>query len=537
MYKIFSIFLFFGIVVSYAQAPEAMWMKRYGGSSTESMRSLIKTDDGGYLLGGSSNSGISGIKTEARIGWNDDYWVVKTDNLGNIQWQKTIGGGNSVFFGDFEADILNEVRKASDGGYFLGGYSDSPVYGSKTEPNYGMQDYWIVKLNSTGNIVWQKAIGGSNYDECYTLEPTSDGGCIVGGYSKSGISGNKTDINKGLKDYWVVKLDANGQILWQKSYGGNSDDILYSILVLDTQEYILIGMSASNISGDKTDNSKGGGDFWIIKIDSVGNIIWQKTIGGNNADEPFNGVKVSDGFVFGGSSRSNVSFNKSENSRGGTDYWLIKTDFNGDVLWDKTFGGSLEDNLHSFCSLENGNGYVLSGSSSSGISGDKTITNFSSNYNGWVIRVNANGELLWQNGFGGSLSDGLNQVMPLSDGSIILGGNASSNVSGNLSVAGYGGNDYWLIQLEEEQLANNDFSNNDFYAYPNPVFDSLNIKFGEIHESFEIKVYNSLMQLIEKFQYNNISEIEIPINGSSGIYFIKISSNNGETFQTKVFKK
>lgn len=536
MYKSLSIFFFLLTSVFYAQAPNVVWMRRFGGLSSDLMSSLIKTQDGGFLLGGYSNSGITGVKTEDRIGFTPDYWVVKTDASGVIEWQKTIGGGMPVFFGDLEAEVLREIRQSSDGGYFLGGNSDSPVFGSKTEPNYGMQDYWIVKINNVGDIVWQKDIGGSDYDECFALETTPDGGCIVGGYSKSGISGNKTEPNRGLKDYWVVKLDMNGQIEWQKTYGGSSDDILYSIAVLDNQEYLLNGMSASNVSGDKTENSKGGGDFWFIKIDGVGNIIWQKTIGGDNADEPSNMVKLDDGFMIGGYSRSNISFDKSENSLGGADYWVVKTDFSGNVLWDKTYGGDLDDYLRKFILLQNNSGFVLAGSSYSGISGNKTEANFG-DYNGWVVRIHQNGDLLWQKAIGGSYIDGLNQVVQLQDQTILLGGVANSGVSGNLTVPGYGGNDYWLVKLDMEQLDVSNISTDRFLIFPNPTAENLNVRFSKEEENLEVSIYNSLMQLVDVFRFKNELMITVPINHASGFYFINMTNDRGEVFKAKVVKE
>jgi hypothetical protein len=527
----FTLYACFLTLISFAQAPQIQWMKRYGGSSLNLLGSLIRTQDGGLMLGGSSNSGISGIKTEARIGENPDYWVIKTDISGNVQWQKTIGGGD--FIGELAGEVLLSVRQSTDGSYFLGGYSDSPVFGLKTSPNYGESDYWIVKINAVGTILWQTSIGGSSYDFAYPVELTKDGGCIIGGETWSGISGNKTEANKGGKDYWVVKLDSNGQIEWQKDYGGSGTDILYSILSFD-DGYLLSGVSASNISGDKTENSKGGGDYWIIRTDLTGNILWQKTIGGNSADIPYKALKVSDGYVFGGVSNSSISFDKTENNRGGYDYWLVKTDFDGNVLWDKTFGGDLDDYSSNFTSMIDGSGFVLVGTSYSGISGDKTVVNYGE-YNGWVIRTNENGEMMWQKGIGGSTSDGFNQVIELGDGSILLGGGAISNVSGNLTVAGYG-LDYWLVKLAPEELGTKGVFGDRLVVFPNPVVNEVNINFAEPQAKVSLQLYNSLMQEIENVNYANVIQLTHPLKFPSGIYFIKITNQDGEVFQTKILK-
>jgi hypothetical protein len=533
-YSLYFIVILFSIG-SFSQAPEVSWMKRYGGTSSNLFSSLLPTNDGGFLLGGLSNSGISGIKTEERIGWTPDYWIIKTDSNGTIEWQRTIGGGMPTPFGDLEAEVLRTVKQASGGGYFLGGNSDSPIFGSKTVPNYGFQDFWIVKTDNLGTIIWQNNIGGSNYDEVFALEPTAGGGCIVGGYSSSGISGNKTESNRGLKDYWVVKLTNLGTIEWQKTYGGNSTDILYSILVLEDGNYILSGTSASNISGEKTENSKGGGDFWILKIDSMGNIIWQKTIGGNSSDQPYTAIKLNDGFVFAGVSYSNISFDKTENSRGGADYWIVKTDFQGNILWDKTYGGGLDDNVTGLTTFADETGFVLAGSSYSGISGDKTVPSFGE-INGWVLRLDENGQLLWQKGIGGSNQDGFNQVVTLPDKTIMLGGYSFSPISGNLTAPGYG-IDYWLVKLEPEVLATTDFSNSTFSVYPNPTSSQLFLNFREPQEKLEVLVYNSLAQLVDTMQFQNQSLIDFSLKGANGLYFLKIVNQKGEVFQHKVIKK
>ena len=174
-----------------------------GGSSVDQLSSIRQTADGGYILGGYSFSGASGDKTEASLG-DYDYWIVKTDSIGNIQWQNTIGGSL--------ADYLNYVDETSDGGYVLGGYSKSSISGDKTENNIGLSttaDYWIVKTDAIGNIDWQNTIGGDADDLLYSIRQTVDEGYILGGYSRSSISGDKTENNIGpssTSDYWIVKL-------------------------------------------------------------------------------------------------------------------------------------------------------------------------------------------------------------------------------------------------------------------------------------------------------------------------------------------
>lgn len=532
--KKYLLLLLFFISQVYAQAPAIEWMTRYGGIYTDYFRSAESTLDGGFVLGGWSNSPISGNKTENMIGFNFDYWVVKTNSIGDIEWQKTIGGGRSWGFGEENGEVLSVVKPSSDGGYFIGGYSDSPIIGLKTVPNYGSFDYWIVKLDALGTILWQTNLGGLFHEQLTCLETSPDGGCIVGGYSGSSISGNKTENSRGLFDYWVVKLDANGQIQWQKTIGGDSYDYLGSIVVLENNEYILGGNSSSGISGDKTENSKGGFDFWIVKIDNLGTILWQKTIGGDDNEYFSKIIRTGNNFLFGGNSYSNISFDKTQDSRGDGDYWIVKTNSTGDIIWDKTFGGSNLDVLLDVEKYTN-NGYLLVGYSDSGISGDKTEASFGSS-DSWLLRINEDGELIWQKELGGSDEDVSYSVISMPDNSIVVGSQSRSPISGNNTTNGFGSLDYWLVKLEPENLANQSFTNNDFHLYPNPTSDQVNITFDDIQNNIQIIVYNTLSQKMNEYHYTNTSNITVPMHHDKGVYFVKIMADKISTKTIKVIK-
>jgi hypothetical protein len=206
----------------------------------------------------------------------------------------------------------------------------------------------ILLLGITGKICaqeidWQNTIGGSGNDYFATLAPTSDGGIIVGGYSASNISGDKTEDCLGDNDFWIVKLNSEGAIQWQNTIGGSESDVIASIAQTFDGGYILAGHSNSNISGDKTENNQGSintNDYWVIKLDSLGNIQWQNTIGGSLADRSTSVRQTSDrGYIIGGYSVSDISGDKSENSHGAFDYWLIKLVSSGTIEWENTIGG------------------------------------------------------------------------------------------------------------------------------------------------------------------------------------------------------
>ncbi|HOZ90756.1 MAG TPA: T9SS type A sorting domain-containing protein [Bacteroidia bacterium] len=428
--------LLFILLTATVQAQEIEWQNTIGGNYTDQLYSIQQTTDGGYILGGWSESYISGDKTENSFG-GSDYWVVKLDSIGNIQWQNTIGGNSG--------DGLYSVQQTTDGGYILGGVSTSNISGDKTENSQGYIDYWVVKLDASGNIQWQNTIGGNSDDYLTSIQQTTDGGYILGGWSNSNISGDKTENSQGDYDYWVLKLDPTGNIQWQNTIGGSINDQLYSIQQTIDGGYILGGWSNSNISGDKTENSQGT-DYWVVKLDASGNIQWQNTIGGSFLDYLNCMQQTSDGgFILAGSSQSGISGDKTEDSQGGSDYWVVKLDAFGNIQWQNSIGGNSDDYLTSIQQTIDG-GYILGGYSNSGISGDKT-ENYQGLYDYWVVKLDATGNIQWQNTIGGNSWDELISIQQTNDGGYILGGHSSSGISGDKTENSQGDYDYWVVKL------------------------------------------------------------------------------------------
>ena len=422
-------------------AQEIEWQNTIGGSNRDYISMIHQTADGGYILGGYSNSNISGDKTENSNGLYD-YWIVKTDAEGNIQWQNTIGGSGE--------ERLTSISQTVDGGYILGGTSDSNVSGDKTENSNGSFDYWIVKIDSIGNIQWQNTIGGNNQDQLWSVQTTSDGGYILGGNSMSDISGDKTENVLGAYfDFWIIKTDSIGNIQWQNTIGGNDDDQLFYIQQTNDTGYILGGFSRSNISVDKTENAIGSDDYWIVKIDFNGNIQWQNTIGGI-ASELLHSISqtLDGGYVIGGHSASGISGDKTENTYGSWDHWIVKTDSIGTLQWQSNIGGSNTDQLWSLQQTTDG-GYISAGFSNSNISGVKKEDCFGQD-DFWVIKTDSIGNVQWQNSIAGDDNDRLLCIQETIDGEYILGGYSESNISGDKTENSNGDSDYWIIKLTDK---------------------------------------------------------------------------------------
>lgn len=454
IFNIITAFLLCTPVV-YAQPGEIQWQRTLGGDKNDDLVKVVSTKDGGYVAAGTSYSGITGLKTDTSRG-GSDYWVVKLDDTGAIAWQRTLGGNNN--------DLITDVIATNDGGCLLGGTSQSSLSGDRTEASRGMGDLWIVKLNSAGIIEWQKALGGTSNDyKPYLWQSPVDSGYFIGGTSSSPISGEKSEMPRGnlSNDYWVVKLDKNGNKKWDKTIGSNDfTDDLTGVLGLVENGYLVYGMTTAKASGDKTDTARGGFDYWIVRIDDTGRILWDKTIGTDATDRLIEIKQTRDGgFIVGGQTNGNISFEKSEPARGGYDYWLIKLDQNGDMSngWQRTIGGNYNDMLASV-EIEDDGSYLIGGYSSSLISGENTEpVRGGDDY--WLMRVGEAGHILWQRKYGDAYNGiPLNSILDVCtsfgialDGGYIAGGYSYTNpgiLIAEKNEPGFGERDFWIIKLK-----------------------------------------------------------------------------------------
>lgn len=454
----------------YAQDPNILWQRTIGGSEGDDLYELKQTPDGGYILGGSSRSDISGDKTDGSNG-DFDMWVIKINSNGDIEWQNSIGGNNF--------DDLHSIELTPDGGYIACGESTSNISGDKTENSRGTEDFWIVKLDASGTVEWDKTIGGSSIDWFPQLRVTNDG-YFVCGESWSDISGDKTENSKGENDYWLLKLDNSGNIISQKTIGGSNYDTFMTMTSTTDGGVIIGGFSESNISGDKTENSRGEADYWVVKLNSSGAIEWDKTIGGSEDDYLFSVIQTTDnGYLLTGQSTSYVSGDKTENSQGSSDYWIVKLDSSGIKEWQNTIGGSGADNGYVAYQTADG-GYIIGGYSKSDISGDKT-ENGKGNFDFWLVKLNDVGIIEWQNTIGGSEQDGIRTLIQTSDLGYLIGGSSISNISGDKTENSKGGYDFWIVKHSQSLgLEENPFASA-ISLYPNPAKNTLQFNTQDNH--------------------------------------------------------
>jgi uncharacterized delta-60 repeat protein len=340
------------------------------------------TSDGGYIIAGSTQSFGAG---------GDDIYLIKTDSEGNMLWNQTYGGTGY--------DYGNSVQVTSDGGYIIAGQTNS--FGA------GAYDVYLIKTDSEGNMLWNQTYGSTNRDEGHSVQVTSDGGYIIAGSTQS--------FGAGGDDIYLIKTDSEGNMLWNQTYGGPDDDGGSSVQVTSDGGYIIAGYTYSFGAGKS--------DVYLIKTDSEGNMLWNQTYGGTGYDYG-NSVQVtSDGghIISGYSSPSGPS---------GYDFYLVKTDSGGNMLWSQTYGGTTVDRSFSVQVTSDG-GYIISGSTASWPFDESDV---------YLVKTDSEGNMLWSQTYGGTGYDGGFSVQVTSDGGYIIAGSTYS--------FGAGKSDVYLIKVQ-----------------------------------------------------------------------------------------
>jgi uncharacterized protein YegL len=313
---------------------DIIWRKVYGGIDHDYAYSAVECVDGGYVLAGYVRPASNEYLAEIGTG---DYLILKINKNGEIEWRKTYGGENT----EYGCSII----QALDGGYLVSGSAKSKT--GDVVGNRGLDDAWLLKLNSIGEIEWQKSYGGSSNDEATSIINTNDGGYIFAGYSSSNDLG--IGARYGLSDAWVVKLNSKGEIEWQKCYGGSSYDEATSIIQAKDGNYIVAG--STNSKDIDMGVGVGNRDYFVIKIDPKGAIIWAKKYGGLNSDEAKSIIQTKDG---GYALAGYAWFDYEIGSKGYIDYLIVKLNEVGDLQWKTCLGaGGSYDYAYSIVESKN----------------------------------------------------------------------------------------------------------------------------------------------------------------------------------------
>jgi hypothetical protein len=339
----------------------AQWNKTYGGILDDYAFSVVQTIDGGFAIAGYTYSfGIGGT----------DFWLVKTDGDGNMEWNKTYGGVSD--------DFARSVVQTSDGGFAIAGYITNLSYDS---------DFWLVKTDVNGDIEWNKTYGETKTEYGRSVVQTVDGGYVIAGQRGLPWTGASA---------WLVKTDGDGNMEWNKTYPGDFDSGAFSVVQTSDGGFAIPGYTLT-FWGDS--------DFWLVKTDANGNTEWDRQYGGTNDESPQSVVQTSDGgYAIAGFT---YSF-----GAGGTDFWLVKTDGDGNMEWNKTYGGTLDDYAGSVIQTTDG-GYTLAGWTESFGAGSHDF---------WLVKTDGDGNMEWNKTYGGTQYDSAYSVVQTIDEGYAIAG-------------------------------------------------------------------------------------------------------------------
>jgi hypothetical protein len=409
--------------------------KCFGGSGDDSPNCIRRTNDGGYIIAGHTDSNDGDVSGRHSLPY-EDIWVVKVSSNETLQWQKCLGGSND--------DCAFGVEQTIDGGYIIGGQTssvDGDIVGS-----HGSSEAFLVKLSSTGTIEWAKCYGGSGWDGANSVVQSSDGGYVLCGFSTS----NDGDVtgNHGNGDAWVAKLSSSGDIEWEKCYGGSGDDYAEKIKQTADGGYIFIATTTS--TDEDVSGNHGDYDIWVVKLNLVGTIEWQRCCGGISQDIASNILLTADGgYLLSGNTMSNDGDVNGNHQTSSGDAWLVKLNSVGTMEWQRCYGGNNWDYANEALQMPDGE-YFVSGVTDSH---DGDISGFhgdGSHWDAFILRLNANGGIVSSRCFGGTQSDGANSICLAADGSVVFAAYADSKDGDVIGAHGSSSvSDVWLVKLNK----------------------------------------------------------------------------------------
>lgn len=498
-----------------ARAQNLLWEKTYGGSSFDNNPRIKKTA-GGYLICGNTQSGNGNV---TGFHGNIDTWLVKADTQGNMLWQKALGGPGS--------NQSLKFNSTSDGGAIICGATDDFQI-TPGQPNFirGLFDASLMKVDSAGNLQWHKEYGGSDMDYFFDVCETADHGFLAVGYTKS----VNYDVGAaiGNADIWVVKTNGSGNIEWEKSLGGTDVDVAYTLLMTADGGAIISGTTWS--SDVDVTQGYGGSDVWVVKLSDTGTIEWQQTYGGSGDDLPHDMKTTADGgyIVL---SESNSTNGHVGNTKGFHDVWLLKLSGTGQVQWSKTYGGSKEDAGFTVLETHDTTGYIISGLTYS-INGDVTNNHDSTSGDVWIIRTSKSGNIGWQRCYGGLGNDMGYGIIQLNDTSFMFTGSTTSD---SLDVSSNHGNqDYWIAAINSGAITGvhnviNELA--DVHIYPTTTQGSIKVDVPEKYKECTLTIYTDYGIRITSSRLSAAHSI-LDLSGfPGGLYFAEVKNRDGRFVQ------
>jgi hypothetical protein len=443
--------------------PRIEWQQTIGGSADDVPTKLIELPDGSFVIGGVSYSGLGGNKssplldTELRPTDPDEHgdaWVVKLNSFGVKQWDRSYGGVGG--------DVLVDLAPTMGGDIFVGGTGFRgeviPVPPEQQPLDHwavlaGFRDYFVARTDAAGHTLWQQFLGGDNHEVLAGLAVGLDNNVTFVGSSISSPGGTKTAPHFGDYDAWGARLDPSGNRIWDRSFGGTSSDLIRLVQKTSDGGMILCGVSSSVPSGNKSSPAYGQTDVWLLRLNGAGEKLWEQSLGGTANDEPLKLFETPDGgFLIGCASDSPTSGNKTSPSLDsghffGGDMWIVRVNAQGAVLWDKTFGTGSKDLIVDFQPTANG-GATFSGVRFVEPAGDPLLV-----FEFRLIQIDANGMELWSKVFDAKDTTAVgwlsSRLVVLPDQGILIGATSWAVGMNSLKTdPTCGWADCWLLRLD-----------------------------------------------------------------------------------------
>lgn len=414
-----------------AQSDQIIWQKTLGGTSNDVANKIKPTSDGGYIVCGHTES-KDGDVHDHHGNFFTDAWFVKLDEFGDTIWTHAYGGTYD--------ETAQDIVEIPSGGYMTVVYSVGSS-GGDISTALGGDDFWVLRLASNGDIVWEKTFGGSGYDTPTSIINTYDDQFVVSGHSASQDGDISNPVSTSYDDAWFFKMDIDGNIIWDKSLGGTDTDKLLMLKETADSGFVLTGNTWSNDVAFT--NNQGSRDAYIIKTDSLGNFEWGKTYGGTGNDYSTDIIESSQGniIITGYTTSNNGDF---AGNLGSYDVFLIDVDNLGTINWVKNYGGGSYDIPYGLIETMSNNYTVvgLTGSNDGNVSVDYLDDEM------WIFNFDQSGDIIWENSFGGDSVDVGYSIMQNTDGTYAVAGYTASNeidVSGIHGTDGY--SDFWVVKL------------------------------------------------------------------------------------------
>ncbi|ALR30736.1 secretion protein [Chryseobacterium sp. IHB B 17019] len=512
---------FFLCTVLGLSAQEVLWQKDIKSSTQDFLSQVTTTIDQQYLITGSSIQSDKLQASGSKQNNGYDYHLIKLNQQGEEVWEKYFSGGNH--------DFLSATVNTQDGGFLAAGTSYSSKGLDKKEESKGGSDIWLIRLNEFGDELWQKTIGSASDEEARAVIQATDFGFFVAGNVQNSAKGY------GSKDVLIVRLDKNGGITSQIILGGKGLDEVEKMIPTKDGGALLGVYSRSTIGGSKKTENFGEGDYWIIKLNKDGKVEWEKNYGGKGDDHLRTLALTSTGFLVGGESRSERSGNKTVGIEEGTDLWLISLNEKGEEIWQKSYNFKNRDVLMGMSVITKSQeqreknqdittGILLGGYTQA----EGRIENEDETF--WMLYMDQNGNEQWRKHVKGESrkkEERLSDIKLNRDGSIILAGTSAEEL----------GKENWkIVKLGDKQI-DQLIEKQDIKIYPNPVSDYTYVEIGFDFKEADILLYDmSGRQLQSLKTKNKVTKINTqPL--IQGAYLITIKTDTNKTASAKLIKK